>query len=240
MRYPKWLVLITLIVTISCLAMILVFSDIEKSTILLYDIPLAVFGSSLLGFIMSLIMYYSEKRKGLEQFYLVALEILNSFYLLRPHDPTGSESELKKLLELYIKVSEIRIDNLRDAYGNLDFIVGNRKFRNNSCFSIYKTCSEIHKKLHCTCGYFKAFFEYPSMMEIAVDQLNEFGKEWFEKEREEDKEYIRYNVFCKYCDELDNSLELLRSKIYGVEPEYPERRAVQSGMYQKSLEKNEQ
>lgn len=33
-----------------------------------YDISLAIFGSALLGFIMSLIEYFTERRKAMEQF----------------------------------------------------------------------------------------------------------------------------------------------------------------------------
>ena len=37
-----------------------------------YDIALAVFGSALLGFIMSLVEYFSERKKAMEQFWIEA------------------------------------------------------------------------------------------------------------------------------------------------------------------------
>lgn len=44
-----------------------------------YDIALAVFGSALLGFIMSLVEYFSERKKAMEQFWIEAKRVLAQF-----------------------------------------------------------------------------------------------------------------------------------------------------------------
>ena len=44
-----------------------------------YDISLAIFGSALLGFIMSLAEYFTERRKAMEQFWTEARRVLVQF-----------------------------------------------------------------------------------------------------------------------------------------------------------------
>lgn len=44
-----------------------------------YDIALAIFGSALLGLIMSLVEYFSERKKAMEQFWIEAKRVLAQF-----------------------------------------------------------------------------------------------------------------------------------------------------------------
>ena len=71
MREKKWLVYITGILTVLSLIVVLVISKNQCSK--LYDIFLAVFGSSILGLIMSLIQYFSERRSAMEKFLIIVL-----------------------------------------------------------------------------------------------------------------------------------------------------------------------
>lgn len=50
----------------------------------IYDISLTLFGSSLLGFIMSLVEYFSERKKAMEEFWQEANHILNQYRKIRP------------------------------------------------------------------------------------------------------------------------------------------------------------
>lgn len=66
MKAKKWLTIITLVVTL--VAMIVALYAKYKKCDLAYDFSMAIFGSALLGFIMSLTEYFTERRKAMEDF----------------------------------------------------------------------------------------------------------------------------------------------------------------------------
>ena len=67
MRGKKWLTIITFGCTV--IALIIAFAVGKDSGCITYDIAMAVFGSALLGFIMSLTEYFVEKRNAMECFW---------------------------------------------------------------------------------------------------------------------------------------------------------------------------
>lgn len=77
MRGSKWLSIITLGVSAIALFVVIVFHSKEYLS-LVYDISLAVLGSALLGFIMSLVEYFAVKRIAMETFYQEALEAVST------------------------------------------------------------------------------------------------------------------------------------------------------------------
>ncbi|MCL2579338.1 MAG: hypothetical protein FWE32_04835 [Oscillospiraceae bacterium] len=80
MRAKKWLVIITFIVAILSLSgVFLCFFTFKYFYEIWYDILLAVFGSATLGFIMSLIEYFAERRRSMEAFYVEALDAARVF-----------------------------------------------------------------------------------------------------------------------------------------------------------------
>lgn len=82
MKAKKYLVIIT---GITCLASIVVAILIGKgSNSVGYDICMAIFGSALLGFIMSLVEYFGERRNSMERFYQEANIALGELRKLQP------------------------------------------------------------------------------------------------------------------------------------------------------------
>ncbi|MCI8712791.1 MAG: hypothetical protein HFH23_11045 [Ruminococcus sp.] len=75
MRAKKWLTFITAFCTLLGIILMIIFyySDIKIG----YDITLAMLGSSLLGFIMSLIEYFSERRRTMQDFWKEAMQTLS-------------------------------------------------------------------------------------------------------------------------------------------------------------------
>jgi len=218
------------------LIVLLVVSNINDNSKKIYDISLAVFGSAMLGFIMSLIMYFTEKRRTLMQLYHAAQSILFELRKLRPLGPRDSESELRKLLEIYLHVSEVSIDNLQDAYCNLDFVSGKCNALSNICTKIFDSIFDAKRTVYNSFGYFNAFSEHQGMMDMAREKFKEFANDWFESEVEEEGDYISFTVYSKESTKLENVLEKLRCKIYRSKPIYIKRYIVQNGKYLKSLE----
>lgn len=74
MKAKKWLTIITLCVSIFSLSVACIIG--KDSNCISYDVSMALLGSAVLGFIMSLTEYYVEKRKAMEEFWLQSNKIL--------------------------------------------------------------------------------------------------------------------------------------------------------------------
>ena len=75
MRQNKWLVQGTLFITI--ISVLIAYAIGKTSNSIMYDISMAIFGSAFLGFIMSLIQYFSERRHAMECFWKEATNTLS-------------------------------------------------------------------------------------------------------------------------------------------------------------------
>ncbi len=75
MRQNKWLVYSTFATTIASLVAAILIG--KSSNCIQYDISMAIFGSAFLGFIMSLIQYFAERRIGMEKFWSEACKALD-------------------------------------------------------------------------------------------------------------------------------------------------------------------
>ena len=69
MKAKKWLVIITFAITVLSLPAVFLCFFIFDFYDLWYDLWLTFFGGGILGFIMSLIEYFAEKRRAMETFY---------------------------------------------------------------------------------------------------------------------------------------------------------------------------
>ena len=77
MKSKKWLTILTFIATLlSLIIAIILTAKGKRGQSFCYDLCLAVFGSALLGFIMSLTEYFVEKRRAMEEFGLQASIVL--------------------------------------------------------------------------------------------------------------------------------------------------------------------
>lgn len=81
MKAKKWLTIIA--GSFSLLSFIAALIIGKSSNCILYDISMAVFGSALLGAIMSLTEYFVDRRKSMEQFWDEARKVLNELRKIR-------------------------------------------------------------------------------------------------------------------------------------------------------------
>ena len=68
MAAKKWVTIVTFVCTIEVIIFIVIFKLYCLENNIGCDIALAVFGSALLGFVMSLVEYFSERKNAMEQF----------------------------------------------------------------------------------------------------------------------------------------------------------------------------
>ena len=88
MKAKKWVTFIT--AGISAVSLICAIFANCFCIDLMYDISMAIFGSALLGFIMSLIEYFAERRKAMEDFLRAAYKVyvqLRKIKLLKLDQP---------------------------------------------------------------------------------------------------------------------------------------------------------
>lgn len=84
MKAKKWLTIITLIVSLLSLAAAFVIG--KDSNSIYYDVSMALLGSAVLGFIMSITEYYVERRKAMEEFWIQAINILKELRKIKHLD----------------------------------------------------------------------------------------------------------------------------------------------------------
>ena len=77
MKAKKWLTIITLFVSI--VSFIIACLIGKGNDFIGYDIAMALLGSAVLGFIMSITEYYVERRKAMEDFWIQAVKILKEY-----------------------------------------------------------------------------------------------------------------------------------------------------------------
>lgn len=77
MAAKKWVTIITFLISVvSCVVAI---SAHCNDCGLLFNFSMAIFGSALLGFVMSLVEYFAERRKAMELFYKEGFSVLTQF-----------------------------------------------------------------------------------------------------------------------------------------------------------------
>lgn len=84
MKSKKWLTIFTLIV--SLLSLVVAFVIGKDSNCIFYDVSMALLGSAVLGFIMSITEYYVERRKAMEEFWIQAINILKELRKIKHLD----------------------------------------------------------------------------------------------------------------------------------------------------------
>lgn len=82
MRANKYLTIVTAIC--SFFSVIIAIYIGKESNSIIYDVVMAIFGSALLGFIMSLIQYFAVRRESMEEFWTQAFKALNELRGVRP------------------------------------------------------------------------------------------------------------------------------------------------------------
>ena len=276
MKAKKWLTIITLLF---CVVSAVVALCTNKKV---YDFFMAIFGSALLGFIMSLIEYFTERRNAMEKFLIAAYKLKNEFYKLKYidlDDPKDliidciveeeknkyyqnlsekfgkdlsnidhskrnyyiswiKENEVLTFLEdenidekllqvynqrievckktfdermdMYIKFGRISIDDLLNAYGNLDFVFGNKTLRTKAYKSIYLKFKEFKGNILSKACFFNMLKEEKTSYNICIKKLFELNDFFFEETKKDEC----ITVHLKPLNDLSDRIEEFKSKAY--------------------------
>lgn len=100
------------------------------------NVFLGIFGSGLLTVMVAVINYITERRKALEDFWIIgnkAAKIFNKYPLDR---------SLEEKIEAILLINEFDFTAFGDAYAAIDFLFGNKKARKIIYIEIYKPVRE--------------------------------------------------------------------------------------------------
>ena len=169
MKAKKWLTIITLLV--SLLSLVAAFVIGKDSNCIYYDVSMALLGSAVLGFIMSITEYYVERHKAMEEFWIQATNILKELRKIKHLDmdaPTnliieafGEErsNEWNLMFSLLSEDKEIQHkakDNLISWYKeNISLPFDENTDVKKELEKLYQSKMEGYKKtlMHCMNGY---------------------------------------------------------------------------------------
>jgi len=285
MKAKKWVTIITFICAVISLvfALIATFNCID----LVYDISMAIFGSALLGFIMSLIEYFAERRKAMESFLSAAYKVyvqLRKIKLLKLDQPQDlildciaeeqhnkqwgkcdgetakalgieavhkkrdayiawiqenetmsfSESDdiesiliqiynerienyinmFMKYMDMYIVASKIDLEDLSNAYGNLDFLFGIRTIRLAAVKSIYSQLQEYCNKINLEVYLFNMIKDGKGSFAVCCKKIMELNDFFFLTETTQDDGREWTAIYQRKLDNISDRMEEFRSKIY--------------------------
>lgn len=271
MKAKKWLTIITFVVSI--LSLVLAFIIGKSANCIFYDIAMALFGSAVLGFIMSATEYFVERRKAMEEFWIQAINILNELRKIKYLDidtpeelvldclkeeqinklkerfsenndiqhiakdslislleenitissPTNADLDsileeyiqnIDKCMDSYRQVSTIEKGLLDNAYGNLEFIFGNRKIRQNAYDKIYDKIRKILYDIKSEAFHFNLLKEGKGNYVICALKIYELNSKYFKVTNKNIHGYKNTLVYQHVFDEIEESLEKFRRKIY--------------------------
>lgn len=285
MKAKKWVTFIT--AGISAISLICAIVANCFCIDLMYDISMAIFGSALLGFIMSLIEYFAERRKAMEDFLRAAYKVyvqLRRIKLLKLDYPQDlildciseehnnklwgkcggetakalgigavhkkrdayiawmkenepisfSENDDKKTIlvqiynerienytntfmkyiDMYILASKIDLEDLSNAYGNLDFLFGNKKIRIPAFESVYTKLQEYRNKIVSEVYHFNMVKDGKGNFAVCCKKVVELNDFFFATETTESDGVEQTMVYQRKFDDISDRIEEFRSKIY--------------------------
>ena len=285
MKAKKWLTIITLAVTLAAL-LVAIYAN-NKECDLTYDFSMAIFGSALLGFIMSLIEYFAERRKAMEAFLKAAYKIYSNFRQIKyvdvdapqdlivdciaeeqhnelcrniasatgsamgleethtkrdayitwmeenveisfsegddipvilitiyNHQMDGHKNLFKSRIDMYMDIANMDFDDLSNAYGNLDFLFGNKFVRQKAFDSIYQKLQEWRNQVLSEAYHFRLLKENKGNFAVCVRKLFELNDMFFEAKSEHTTNEVHTVVYQRLFDDMSDRIEDFRCATY--------------------------
>lgn len=132
------------------------------------------------------------------------------------------DQQIEKIMEQYIRLSELRYQEVEDAYRRIDFLFTNKLNRNEF---IYKFLHERQRNLLNKIKEESYHFKNHYSKTTAVVMLNKLLQLQNEIFMVEDKRYGK-SIYNQYCYEITCNLEFLLQLTYkkGYEANYPQQR----------------
>lgn len=219
MKAKKWLSIITF--GCSIISAIIAFLIGKPSNSIFYDFSMAVFGSALLGFIMSIIEYNVERRTAIEAFWIESRKALAK---LRKIKYFNADAPLDKILNCFAEEQGNEfVEKMGSTAGNLSLKVEHTKrddliswFEENipMPFSPDDKIKEYRNLALAEQRHFQLLTEGKGNFAVCAKKAMDIcGKVFEVKEFSTDTHYSKV-VYQTVFDDIDDALEVFRCKIY--------------------------
>ena len=138
-------------------------------------------------------------------------EILNKTYISRMDN---YEKMINGAIDNYIELSKVSLSELDSAYGNMNFIFANNSIRSKAYNEIRKHYSGIEEAYH-----FNLYKNGKGNFAVCAQKALEVSKSLFMEEKTKQDVFDSIRVYQKQFDDIEESLENFRVKIYYKEKE---------------------
>lgn len=147
------------------------------------------------------------------------------------------KNRIKKYKEVFIRcmdsyrlASSVGLGAFDNAYGNLDFLVGNKRIRQKAYDAIYNKLVDIVLQFRTEAYHFNLLKEGKGNLPACASKVVALNQKYFSSREEKTSGYTNTLVFQSVFDDIDASLEKFRCKIYGTEYTEPQREPVSGKM----------
>ena len=126
----------------------------------------------------------------------------------------NARKQLRKAAEAYIKVGEFDISDIDFAYGQLEFLFGNKTVRKDAFKNLYNKIRNIRQICSDQCRVFKAYLAGHGNKNLVIEIMFQLQNMIFENRNGEYYAVLR--------DDLKHDLVTFRNQIYNTKIEYQE------------------
>lgn len=121
-----------------------------------------------------------------------------------------------KCMDSYQEASMVELENLDNAYANLDFIIANKCIRQKSYELIYNKLRKIVYQFRDEAYHFNLLKNGKGNFPVCILKLSELNQEYFLSKKKNLEESTTILIFQNIFDNINASLENFRCLIYRI------------------------
>lgn len=134
--------------------------------------------------------------------------------------------EIIKGMNSYLQFEELSLQDVENAFGRISFLINNspKKFKDTKYFKVWLYINFFEKlmkmlyRIRIENNCFKAYKDRESSnLFVVAQKINELNEQLFEIKTETNEEYMTEKVYAKFFDDMCETLEKFRTKIYGCD-----------------------
>ena len=127
-------------------------------------------------------------------------------------------------MESYVRITEIDLSPLENAYGELDFIFANNSIRKKIYEQIHLQLRDYKHDVAMQAFHFKLFLSGEvDNLAVMLGKIDELQQMYFSRDERCEDSFSIITIRGRYTDSLEESIEKFRCQIYGqkyAEPEH--------------------
>lgn len=124
------------------------------------------------------------------------------------------ENLVKSIIDNYTELSQISLFDLDNAYGNLNFIFANKSIRFKAYNNIYDKMRTVRNKIVMETFHFNLWKESKGNFVVCMNKAIEISKTLFSQKKINQNGIESIYIYQEQFDDIAESLEDFRSKIY--------------------------